>query len=156
MTDPVMEVGVLSDTHGVLRPETLEALAGCDVILHAGDIGDPKILQDLVTIAPVFAVRGNVDAGPWADALPDTEVIEVAGVRFYMLHILEELDVDPAAAGVDVVVFGHSHRPLAEDRGGVLFLNPGSAGPRRFDLPVTLARLVIREGTMEAAVISLL
>jgi putative phosphoesterase len=151
-----MEVGVLSDTHGVLRPEALEALAGCDVILHAGDVGDPKILQDLVTIAPVFAVRGNVDKGPWADALPTTEVIEVAGVRFYLLHVLEELDVDPGAAGVDVVVFGHSHRPLAEDREGVLFLNPGSAGPRRFDLPVTLARLVIREGTMEAAVISLL
>ena len=156
MSGPGVEVGVVSDTHGLLRPEAVEALAGCDVILHAGDVGDPQILQELVTIAPVFAVRGNVDHGAWADALPTTEVIEVAGVRFYMLHILEELDVDPKAAGVDVVVFGHSHEPLAEERDGVLFLNPGSAGPRRFDLPVTLARLMIREGTMDAAVISLI
>lgn len=151
-----MEVGVLSDTHGLLRPETVEALAGCDVILHAGDVGDPQILQELVTIAPVFAVRGNVDRGPWADALPTTEVVDVAGVRFYLLHILDDLDVDPAAAGVDVVVFGHSHQPLAEDRDGVLYLNPGSAGPQRFDQPVTLARLVIGDGSMDAAVISLL
>ena len=156
MTDPRMEVGVISDTHGLLRPEAMEALAGCDVILHAGDIGDPQILQSLVTIAPVFAVRGNCDGGPWADALPVTEVIEVAGVRFYMIHILDHLDVDPSAAGVDVVVCGHSHRPGAEEENGVLFLNPGSAGPQRFNLPVTLARLMIRDGTLEAAVISLL
>lgn len=155
MTDPPMEVGVLSDTHGLLRPEVLEALAGCDVILHAGDIGDPQILQDLVTLAPVFAVRGNVDRGPWADALPETEVIEVSGVRFYLIHILDDLDVDPGSAGVDVVVYGHSHRPAAEEKEGVLFLNPGSAGPRRFDLPITVARLVIRDGAMDAAVISL-
>lgn len=151
-----MEVGVISDTHGLLRPEAVEALTGCDVILHAGDVGDPQILQNLVTLAPVFAVRGNVDRGPWARALPTTEVIEVAGVRFLMIHVLDDLDVDPVAAGLDVVVYGHSHRPAAEEREGVLYLNPGSAGPRRFDLPVTLARLVLRKDGLEAAVISLL
>ena len=156
MGDPRVEVGVISDTHGLLRPEAVEALAGCDVILHAGDVGEPNLLQELVSIAPVFAIRGNVDRGPWADALPATEVLEVGGVTFLMIHVLEDLDLDPAAAGVDVVVYGHSHRPLAEERDGVLYLNPGSAGPRRFDLPVTLARVAIGNGQMEAAVISLL
>lgn len=156
MGDPAVEVGVISDTHGLLRPEVLEALAGCDVILHAGDVGDPQILQSLVTVAPVFVVRGNVDHGPWADALPFTEIVEVAGVRFYVIHALQDLDLDPASAGVDVVVYGHSHRPAAEEKDGVLFLNPGSVGPRRFDNPVTLARIVIRDGGLEAAVISLL
>lgn len=155
MTDDRVEVGVVSDTHGLLREEAVEALQGVDVILHAGDVGDPLILQQLVSLAPVFVVRGNVDRAPWADALPSTEVIEVAGVTFFMLHELELLDLDPAEAGIDVVVYGHSHRPEAEEKDGVLYLNPGSAGPRRFDLPVTLARLSIGEGTLEAGIVSL-
>ncbi len=156
MTNDRVEVGVVSDTHGLLRQEALEALQGVDVILHAGDVGDPLILQQLVSLAPVFVVRGNVDRAQWADALPSTEVVEVAGVTFYMLHELELLDLDPAEAGIDVVVYGHSHRPEAEEKDGVLYLNPGSAGPRRFDLPVTLARLSIGEGTLEAGIVSLL
>ena len=155
MTDDRVEVGVVSDTHGLLREEAVEALQGVDVILHAGDVGDPLILQQLVSLAPVFVVRGNVDRAPWADALPSTEVIEVAGVTFFMLHELELLDLDPAEAGIDVVVYGHSHRPEAEEKDGVLYLNPGSAGPRRFALPVTLARLSIGEGTLEAGIVSL-
>jgi putative phosphoesterase len=156
VTNDRVEVGVVSDTHGLLRQEALEALQGVDVILHAGDVGDPLILQQLVSLAPVFVVRGNVDRAQWADALPSTEVVEVAGVTFYMLHELELLDLDPAEAGIDVVVYGHSHRPEAEEKDGVLYLNPGSAGPRRFDLPVTLARLSIGEGTLEAGIVSLL
>ena len=123
--------------------------------MHAGDVGDPKILQELVSLAPVFVVRGNTDRGAWADALPMTEVVEVGGVVFYLIHILDDLDLDPGAAGIDVVVFGHSHEPTAERRKGVLFLNPGSAGPRRFDLPITLARLSIGDGTIEAGILSL-
>ncbi len=155
MTNDRVEVGVVSDTHGLLRPEAVQALQGVDVILHAGDVGDPLILQQLVSLAPVFVVRGNVDRAPWADALPSTEVVEVAGVTFFMLHELEQLDLDPAEAGIDVVVYGHSHRPDAEEKDGVLYLNPGSAGPRRFDLPVTVARLSIGEGTLEAGIVSL-
>jgi putative phosphoesterase len=155
VTNDRVEVGVVSDTHGLLRPEAVQALQGVDVILHAGDVGDPLILQQLVSLAPVFVVRGNVDRAPWADALPSTEVVEVAGVTFFMLHELEQLDLDPAEAGIDVVVYGHSHRPDAEEKDGVLYLNPGSAGPRRFDLPVTVARLSIGEGTLEAGIVSL-
>ncbi len=155
MTNDRVEVGVVSDTHGLLRPEAVQALQGVDVILHAGDVGDPLILQQLVSLAPVFVVRGNVDRAPWADALPSTEVVEVAGVTFFMLHELEQLDLDPGEAGIDVVVYGHSHRPDAEEKDGVLYLNPGSAGPRRFDLPVTVARLSIGEGTLEAGIVSL-
>lgn len=155
MTDDRVEVGVVSDTHGLLRPEAVQALEGVDVILHAGDVGDPLILQQLVALAPVFVVRGNVDQAPWADALPSTEVVQVAGVTFFMLHELEQLDLDPAESGIDVVVYGHSHQPEAEERDGVLYLNPGSAGPRRFDLPVTVARLSIGKGTMEAGIVSL-
>jgi putative phosphoesterase len=155
VTNDRVEVGVVSDTHGLLRPEAVQALQGVDVILHAGDVGDPLILQQLVSLAPVFVVRGNVDRAPWADALPSTEVVEVAGVTFFMLHELEQLDLDPGEAGIDVVVYGHSHRPDAEEKDGVLYLNPGSAGPRRFDLPVTVARLSIGEGTLEAGIVSL-
>jgi putative phosphoesterase len=155
VTNDRVEVGVVSDTHGLLRPEAVQALQGVDVILHAGDVGDPLILQQLVSLAPVFVVRGNVDRAPWAYALPSTEVVEVAGVTFFMLHELEQLDLDPAEAGIDVVVYGHSHRPDAEEKDGVLYLNPGSAGPRRFDLPVTVARLSIGEGTLEAGIVSL-
>lgn len=136
-------IGVISDTHGLLRPEALETLEGwgCEMIVHAGDVGDPEILDALSEIAPVRAVRGNVDRGAWAERLPWTEVVEAAGLSVYVLHILEELDLDPAAADFDVVVYGHTHHPAVERRDGVLYLNPGSAGHRRFDRPVSLARL---------------
>ncbi len=134
-------IGLISDTHGLLRPQALRALEGSDLIIHAGDVGDPQILEKLKTLAPVFAVRGNVDTEPWALALPETEVIETASATIYVLHDVHALDLDPAAAGFHIIVSGHSHKPARTERGGVLFLNPGSAGPRRFDLPVTLARL---------------
>ena len=128
---------MISDTHGLLRPRALDALAGSDLILHAGDVGDPAILDALRRIAPVTAVRGNIDHGDWARALPETAVVE----GIYMLHNLRDLDRDPAAAGFRAVVSGHSHKPGSFQKHGVLYLNPGSAGPRRFRLPVTLARL---------------
>lgn len=150
-----MTVGVISDTHGLLRAEAVEALRGAELILHAGDVGNPEVLERLRTLAPVVAVRGNVDTSPWAAALPDTEVVDVGGVRIYMLHVLESLDLDPGAAGVSAVVFGHSHTPLAEMRRGVLYLNPGSAGPRRFRLPVTVARLTVGGGSIRHEIIEL-
>jgi putative phosphoesterase len=134
-------VGLISDTHGLLRPEAMRALAGADLIIHAGDVGDPGILNALRAVAPVVAVRGNVDTGAWASALPATAVAEAGGTLIYVLHDLNELDLDPAAAGCDVVVSGHSHQPASSERGGVLFVNPGSAGRRRFKLPVTVARV---------------
>ena len=137
--DPKL-IGLISDTHGLLRPEALHALGGSDLIIHAGDVGDPSILEVLKEIAPVFAVRGNVDAEPWARALPETEVVQTGRATLYVLHDIHSLDLDPAAAGFQIVVSGHSHKPVREERGGVLFVNPGSAGPRRCDLPVTVAR----------------
>jgi putative phosphoesterase len=134
-------VGLISDTHGLLRPQALRALEGSDLIVHAGDVGDPKILEALKTLAPVFAVRGNVDTEEWALALPESEVIETDAATIYVLHDARALDLDPAAAGFQIVVSGHSHKPSRTERGGVLFLNPGSAGPRRFNLPVTVALL---------------
>ena len=134
-------IGLISDTHGLLRPEALRALEGSDLIVHAGDVGDPEILEELKTLAPVFAVRGNVDTDPWARSLPETEVVEAGPVTIYVLHDVQALDLDPAAAGFQMVVSGHSHKPAHTERGGVLFVNPGSAGPRRFQLPVTLALL---------------
>lgn len=134
-------VGLISDTHGLLRAEALRALQGSDLIVHAGDAGDAQILETLRTIAPVVAVRGNVDNGAWAAQLPLTAIAECRAVRIYVIHILQELDLDPAAAGFHIVVSGHSHKPSRSERGGVLYLNPGSAGPRRFRLPVTIARL---------------
>ena len=148
-------VGVISDTHGLLRPEALAALAGSDLIVHAGDVGDPAVLAALGEVAPVRAVRGNVDGGAWAGALPLTDAVEVGGLAVYVLHILEELDLDPAAAGMAAVIYGHTHRPALERRRGVLYLNPGSAGRRRFDLPVSLARLVISGGEIEAELVEL-
>lgn len=138
-----MEIGLVSDTHGLLRPEVLMALDGCERVLHAGDVGAESILEGLRVLGPVHAVRGNTDHGELARSLPYTEIIEVAGVRIYMIHILEDLDLDPAGADVDVVVYGHTHRPKVEERQGVLYVNPGSCGPRRFDLPVTVARLSV-------------
>ena len=134
-------LGLISDTHGLLRPEALRALRGCQAILHAGDVGEPAILDQLSALAPLFAVRGNVDTGSWAESLPPGLAVERAGVRIYMLHDLSRLDFEPAAAGYQIVVSGHTHKPGAHRRGEVLYVNPGSSGPRRFDLPVCLARL---------------
>ena len=137
----MITLGLISDTHGWMRKEALEALRGADWIVHAGDAGKPGILDELRAIAPVTAVRGNIDKGPWASALPLTAVAEVAGVQIYVLHDIHELDIDPAVAGFEIVVSGHSHQPGSFERNGVLFINPGSAGPRRFRLPVTVARV---------------
>jgi uncharacterized protein len=137
-------LGLISDTHGLLREEALRALEGVDLILHAGDVGAPKILEKLRTIAPVAAVRGNVDTGAWADALPLTEVVETGAATIYMLHILKDLQVNPGIAGFAIVVSGHTHQPLQFEKDGVLYVNPGSAGPRRFQLPVTVGRLDLR------------
>jgi putative phosphoesterase len=134
-------IGVISDTHGLLRPEAVKALEGVELIIHAGDIGDPRLVRKLERLAPVYAVRGNTDRGDWAAVLPPTRVVEVGGVLLYVLHELFCLDLDPAAAGFAAVIFGHSHSPHLERQNGVLYLNPGSAGPKRFTLPVTLARI---------------
>ncbi len=134
-------VGLISDTHGLLRDEALRGLAGSDLIIHAGDVGRPEILDVLKSVAPVVAIRGNIDTEPWASALPPTAVTEAGPARIYVLHDVHELDLDPAAAGFHVVVSGHSHKPSQTERDGVLYINPGSAGPRRFQLPITVARL---------------
>lgn len=134
-------LGIISDTHGLLRPEAIEALRGVAHILHLGDVGKLEILEQLRALAPVTAVRGNVDKGPWAESLPLTEVFEWEGHFLYLIHSLDELDLNPAAAGFQVVLYGHSHKPTMETKEGVLYLNPGSAGPFRFKLPVTLAYL---------------
>jgi putative phosphoesterase len=136
-----MIVGLISDTHGLLRPEVLPALRGSELIVHAGDVGQPEILAALKTLAPVVAVRGNTDGEAWAQALPETAVAEAGEVSIYVLHDLQQLDLDPAAAGFHIVVSGHTHKPLRLERHGVSCINPGSAGPRRFHLPVTVARL---------------
>lgn len=139
-------IGVISDTHGLLRPEALAALRGSRYIIHAGDIGDPAILGKLRSIAPLTVVRGNVDTAPWARKLPATEVLEVGEVHIFVLHNLAELDLNPAVAGFAAVVYGHSHVPKQEIKNGVLYFNPGSAGPRRFRLPVSVGRItVVRE-----------
>jgi hypothetical protein len=149
-------VGVISDTHGLLRPEAREALRGSDLILHAGDIGGGEILDSLRRLAPVVAIRGNVDRGLWAETLPDTEVVEVGGLHLYLLHDRNALSLNPAAAGIAAVVSGHSHQPMQEIRQGVLYFNPGSAGPRRFKLPVGAGRLKIVEGVIRGELLTLL
>ncbi len=146
-------IGVISDTHGLLRPEAVAFLRGSDFIVHAGDIGDPAVLKQLGAIAPVTAVRGNNDQGRWAEAIRETEVLQVEATSIYVIHDLAELGLDPAAAGFRVVVCGHSHRPSVNEDRGVLYLNPGSAGPRRFKLPVAAARLDI-DGTSVRARLS--
>ena len=138
-------IGVISDTHGLLRPQAVAALQGSALIIHAGDVGRPEILDELRRIAPVVAVRGNVDRDPWANGLPQSEIVEHGGVRLYVLHILEDLDLDPPTAGFQAVITGHTHRPKIETKDGVLYFNPGSAGPRRFDLPVSVGRLSITD-----------
>jgi len=148
-------VGVISDTHGLLRPEALKALEGVDLIIHAGDIGKPEVLEVLQSVAPVVAVRGNMDKGAWARELPETEVVEIGGLLLYVLHDLNELDLDPVAASFGAVLSGHSHRPSVKEHRGILYLNPGSAGPRRFRLPVSLAHLRIQGGALVAEEITL-
>jgi putative phosphoesterase len=141
-------IGLISDTHGLLRPEAVAYLRGSDFLIHAGDIGDAAVLEQLRELAPVVAVRGNNDKGAWAEALAQTEVLEVDGVAVLVLHDVADLDLDPAAAGFRVVVFGHSHRPSSETRDGVLYVNPGSAGPRRFKLPICVGELRIEGGSI--------
>jgi putative phosphoesterase len=148
-------VGVISDTHGLLRPEALDALRGSDMIIHAGDVGKPEVIDRLGAIAPLHVVCGNIDKGSWAAALPLTQLVEVGDHRFFVLHDIAQLDVDPVAAGLAAVVFGHSHRPSIETRNGVLFLNPGSAGPRRFKLPITVARVKTSGRHVDAEIVDL-
>ncbi|MNZ93856.1 phosphodiesterase [compost metagenome] len=154
MTDSI-RIGVIADTHGLLRPEALEALRGCQRLLHLGDIGKPEILAALGELAPLDVVRGNNDSEAWADGIPETLQLEIGGVRLYLIHDRKQLAIDPRANGIDVVIAGHSHKPLNELHDGVLHLNPGSAGPRRFKLPITLAILHIRDGRAEAELINL-
>ena len=148
-------VGVISDTHGLMRPQAVAALRGCDLIIHAGDVGNPGVITQLAGIAPIHVVRGNVDKGDWAAELPLTELVEVGERLFFVLHEISQLDLDPADAGFAAVVFGHSHQPLIETRQGVLFLNPGSAGPRRFNLPVSIARIGMSGARMRPEIVEL-
>jgi putative phosphoesterase len=148
-------LGVISDTHGLLRPEAIDTLHGCAHIVHAGDVGDPAILDRLAAIAPVTAVRGNVDTADWARRLPLVDVVEMAGRFIYVIHQRDHLDIDPRAAGIAAVIYGHSHRPDIETRDGVLYLNPGSAGPRRFSLPVTVARVRMAAAGLEPEIVQL-
>jgi len=148
-------IGVISDTHGLVRPEAKEALQDVDFILHAGDIGKPQVLEELQAIAPVVAVRGNIDKGQWAEAIPARRVFEIGATSIYILHDAKELDLDPVAAGFQVVISGHSHKPSVQESRSVLFINPGSAGPRRFKLPVSVAHLEVFAGSLNAHVIEL-
>lgn len=148
-------IGVISDTHGLLRPEAVAVLQGSDLIIHAGDLGDQKILDKLKEIAPVTAVRGNIDREAWARKLPATNRLEVDGVSIYVLHSLQELDLKPEAAGFAAVISGHSHVPKQEMKNGVLYFNPGSAGPRRFLLPISVGRLIVRDATIAGEIIEL-
>jgi putative phosphoesterase len=148
-------IGILSDTHGLLRPEVEQALSGCQHILHAGDVGDEQVLARLGRIAPVVAVRGNMDHGRWSNALPINEMVEIEGIYFYVLHDLYQLDLDPSAAGIHVVVSGHTHRPEIFHKNGVTYLNPGSAGHRRYDYPVSIARVRIINGAATPHIIEI-
>lgn len=150
MLNKSLKIGLISDTHNLVRPQAIRTLAGVDHILHAGDICSPEVLDELRKIAPVVAVRGNNDFGTWADSIQATERIEIGGVSIYIVHDIGDLDFDPKAAGLSVVVSGHSHRPVIDDKNGVLFVNPGSAGPRRFKLPVSVAMLEICDGKVRA------
>lgn len=155
-TENSILIGVISDTHGLLRPEALAPLRGSQHIIHAGDIGAPEILDELATIAPLTAIRGNIDKAAWARKLAATEIVEIGGISIYVLHDLAQLDLKPEAAGFDVVIFGHSHVPKQETRDGVLYFNPGSAGPRRFKLPVTVGRLTLEGGNVRGEIVPIL
>jgi uncharacterized protein len=150
-----MLIGVISDTHGLLRPEAVAALRGSERIIHAGDVGAPEILDELRNLAPVTAIRGNIDKAAWSRSLPATEILEIGGISIYILHDLAQLDLKPAAAGFHVVICGHSHVAKQEIRDGVLYFNPGSAGPRRFKLPVTVGRLIIEDGRVRGEIIKI-
>lgn len=154
MTTPIL-IGVISDTHGLLRPEAIRALHDAAHIIHAGDVGDPEILDRLAAIAPLSAIRGNVDTGAWARRLPETEVVEIAGLSIYVLHDLAALDLKAKASGFDAVISGHSHIPKQETPDGVLYFNPGSAGPRRFKLPISMGRLVIERKKIRGEIITI-
>jgi putative phosphoesterase len=150
-----LRIGLISDTHGLLRPEALDFLRGADHIVHGGDIGGPDILERLAALAPLTTVRGNNDTAPWTRSIPETARLEIGGVALYAIHDLKGLDIDPAAAGVRVVVSGHSHRPACSERGGVLYVNPGSAGRRRFSLPIAAAELLIEDGQVRVRLATL-
>lgn len=151
-----MKIGIISDTHGLLRPEALSALAGSDHILHAGDVGKFEILDQLADIAPVTAILGNIDKGPiWADRLNATEAVQLGEYWFYLVHAIDDLDIDPPAAGMNVIIFGHSHKPTVYWKHDVLYLNPGSAGPRRFSLPITVATLDLSKGISEPEILEI-
>jgi len=148
-------IGVISDTHGLLRDAALGALRDCDLILHAGDIGSEDVISSLSGIAPVKAVRGNIDKGEWASGLPENESVRVEGINFYLLHRIEDLDLDPGAEGFHVVISGHSHKPSIKTIEGVTYLNPGSAGPRRFKLPICLAKVTVQGENAEVEIVHL-
>ena len=150
-----IEVGVIADTHGLLRPEAVHFLIGCHTILHAGDVGKEAVLDQLNAIAPTYAVRGNVDRDPWTRKLPEREVVEIGSRSFYLIHNIEDLDLDPTG-GFDAVIFGHSHIPKNYWRKGVIYFNPGGAGPRRFKLPISIGRIVIRNDHLESCSITFL
>jgi putative phosphoesterase len=154
-TDSLKLIGVISDTHGLLRPQALDALRDTDLIIHAGDIGSPAVIAALEKLGPVYAVRGNVDRDAWAARFPETQVVQVEGLSIYVLHDLGRLDLDPGAAGMRIVIAGHSHQPALTTRRGILYLNPGSAGPQRFQLPISLAKLRVGEGNPQAELIDL-
>jgi uncharacterized protein len=151
----MLHVGLISDTHGLLRPEAKAFLRGSDYIVHGGDIGDAGILDELAGIAPVTAIKGNNDHGSWAEQLRETEFLQVGEVLMYVIHDIAQLDIDPAAAGVRVVVFGHSHKPSIEERNGVLYVNPGSSGPRRFKLPIAVGELIVAGSSVSARTVEL-
>lgn len=154
-TNDELRVGLVADTHGLLRPDARAFLVGCDYIVHGGDVGGPKILDELAVMAPLIAVRGNNDTQPWAAHLPATELIRVGNVFVYVIHNLAELDIDPGAAGVRVVVSGHSHKPMLEERDGVLYVNPGSCGPRRFKLPISVGEVIVSGSAVNARIVDL-
>ena len=149
------KMGILSDTHGLLRAEVVSALSDCDIIIHAGDVGDSTVLEELGRIAPVHAVKGNTDMGKWAQALPLTDCIEFQGHFIYVLHEIDRLDLDPGAAKFEMVIFGHSHEPELKKKDSVIYLNPGSAGPRRFSLPVSIAKVIVNSGGLVPKIIKL-
>ena len=150
-----LRIGLISDTHGLLRPDALDHLRGCHHIVHGGDIGSPRILEALAALAPLTAVRGNNDRDDWARHVPETAVVQCGAVRLYVIHDLSELAIDAAVEGVRVVVTGHSHQPRVEERGGVLYVNPGSAGPRRFRLPIAVGELVVEGERVEPRIVEL-
>jgi putative phosphoesterase len=148
-------IGLISDTHGLIRPQAIEALQGVELIIHAGDIGKPEVLSALKNVAPVAAIKGNIDSGDWAKLLPYTRLVKAGGMRLFIIHNVRELDCDPVARGFQIVVSGHSHKPAVSTRDGVLFVNPGSAGPRRFKLPIAVGRLFIEDNRATAEIIEL-